>query len=83
MIDSMAPPEPSPQSDGFGFFHLDRTIHLNSGGSVRLEIKASMAVTRQSDLDFAYRLITALRDYERENGIDIADDLSAEDVEGD
>lgn len=69
--------------DGMGYFHVDHTLHLASGGTIRLEVAASMLVSKQEELDFIYKLVTAVREYERERGIEIGDDVTASDIEGD
>jgi len=74
---------PMTRGDGMGYFHVDHTLHLASGGIVRLEVNASMLVSKQEELDFIYKLVTAVREYERERGIEIGEDVTASDIEGD
>lgn len=64
-----------------GSFEVDHTVHLDSGGSIRLVVEADLLVTKKDELDFVLGMVNAVREFEETRGVDLEHDHGGE--EGD
>lgn len=54
-----------------GQFEVDYTVHLDSGGYIRIIAKADMLITKREERDFVIALMSHVQNFENERGIEI------------